>query len=878
MIDFIKNINWNSVYQSIMGFLVALTGMISPLWAEYLPPEQSLSDVPPAVCETPVLEVDRGLENMLMQHLVIGSIKARYTKGLCVHAPSTLTWDISEKRANKFRSYIGMNAEKQYDGITGTCEFIVLADGAELYRSPVMTAQTPRIRLDLDIPAGVRQLTLQTTEGGDGAMCDHGLWGDAKILFEKSARGDFDTLFLTPNGGALPVGGSVKMKADAMLIGGKALTLTKKNASLQYRSENLEIAQVTADGAVTAIAPGTAKILCTAEYKGMQRTTQTTLVVTGADTQSSWSLTSPDGALTAAFFLGDAGRLFYSVNRGAETVLSQAGLGLVTSQGDFTKDLTFADAQRETVRDSYELIGAKVSQVDAEGAQLTLSFTQGDAAFRVIARAYPNGFALRYAIETPQGGQLSIRAEQTDFTLPYGAVSQAMPYLPNHETAAIEKELKDLAGSYNMPLLSKTPQGSWILLNEAALNGEYCGTRLIGHTDGRLTVSFPSEQYGDVQTTAPFTSPWRYAVIGTPAAIAENTLAETLSPPCTFDTSWVKPGAASWTWLCLEPTDDFETYKRYIDLSAEMNWPYILLDAGWEPYGARGYGGNTYYPWTQELIDYANSKNVGILVWAYAWNLDTPEKQEVLREWAEMGIKGIKPDFFDSQSQGAMQLYDRLLAKTAEEHLLMNPHGANKPTGERRSYPQSMNREGVPGMEQEMYTKSYLSAKQNCLLPFTRGAVGPMDFTPTLSHLNVQWPIKFTLSHLAALPIIYDCGTTSMGDHDTTYLNSPAKSLLQGIPTSWDETRLLEGEPGEYVTMAKRAGENWYVGMICNRSREVKLSLDFLAEGKYKASIYRDGIISTQILTETKTVTAADTLNLHLARTGGASVKLEKLP
>ena len=179
----------------------------------------------------------------------------------------------------------------------------------------------------------------------------------------------------------------------------------------------------------------------------------------------------------------------------------------------------------------------------------------------------------------------------------------------------------------------------------------------------------------------------------------QTQLAENLCPPSEIsDDSWIRPGIADWTWFNGDPTNDPAVYKEYIDFAAEMDWQYILLDEGWQPLksnidGRKSYEGLSY--WTQEVLDYASSKGIGVFVWAPYWDLDTPEKRERLAEWADMGIKGVKIDFFNSETQETLALCDEITEEAARLRLMVNLHGCNKPSGERRTYPNLITREGV---------------------------------------------------------------------------------------------------------------------------------------------------------------------------------------
>ena len=253
-------------------------------------------------------------------------------------------------------------------------------------------------------------------------------------------------------------------------------------------------------------------------------------------------------------------------------------------------------------------------------------------------------------------------------------------------------------------------------------------------------------------------------------------------------------------------TAGLEYYKKYIDFAVEMGWKYQLLDEGWQPRGNTAAGEHEYegyYDWMPDLIEYAAEKGVGLIVWARKANLtDDDYRQKLFKEWADMGIKGIKPDFFDSQDQETIQLIEKMMAETAENHMLINVHGAGKPTGERRTWPHAIAREAVRGAEAYAVDNietwgAVMDAHHNCSLPFVRGAVGPMDYTPMVSYgandnLTNHNPGRFTVAHMTALPVIYECGLQCLADKPDVYCAHPGyEHYFKNMPSEWDEGCLL---------------------------------------------------------------------------------------
>ena len=802
-----------------------------------------------------------------------------YAKGIGSHAPGELAYDLTGTGIVRFQAYAGVDRSSgSSGGKIGTVEFQVYVDGVLVETSGILTKDQPAHYFDIDLK-DAKNLRLVMTDGGDGNTCDHANWCDAKVTVDQSLQGQLDGIKLKASKTWLNVGDTASVEASGIVILEDAIDLIGREGTV-FSSSNEDVASVdSATGALTAKADGVATITCTASYGGKEQSASFNVIVGNGDAQSSWVMTSPDGSVKTLFALNNGAVTFTSAKDGDITI-ENSPTGLVTNLGDFSNGLSFVSREDKVVEDSYELFGAKKKYIENTSNETTLNFEKDGVGFSIIVRSYDDGMAFRYAINAAdQGEVLTISSEKTGYQLPQGSVAQAMDYINHHEAVAYEKTLAELRGNYLMPLLYETPAGTWTLLSEAALSVEYCGAMIQSDGTGLAKVVFSPEQKSDVETTSPFVSPWRFAVMGTPSDINENVMAENLSPELALeDASWIKPGVTSWTWLNREATNSYEVYKKYVDFSAEMGWDYLLLDEGWQPKGASGSGFvyDGYYDWTYDLLDYAKEKGVGLIAWQNHNDLKTEAQQERIAELAQMGFVGIKPDFFNSQSQDYIKLYHQLMQKTAENHIMINIHGANKTTGERRTYPNAITREGVFGHEQDLFRPTQVSATHNCMLPFTRNAVGPADYTPMLSYRNSGDRRPFTTAHMAALPVIFESGIQCMADRPEVYRDSPAYEFFKNMPCDWDDTVMVDGDPGEYANIARRSGDTWYMGIICNEQRTAEFSLDFLGEGKYYAFIYKDGETIYDIDVEMKEVTREDTLSIPMLATGGAGVKLTK--
>ncbi len=844
-----------------------------------------LSDMKPTSAKVGFgsLGVDKDIDNKPLRLRDKDLKIVEYEKGLCAHAASTIVFDISNQGAKYFESYIGVQADSVYSGEYGNCGFTVEVDGKQIYHIDDLSGQAEQVHLNLEIPAGAKTLTLKTDNGTDGVtICDHSLWCDAKILCDREVQTALSSAAVTAQQSVLPIGKTTQLTPAGYSIGGAAIPSDTITAS--YRSSDESIATVSADGVVTGVSDGVATITCTVMQGDVSKDATVDIIVGKGDPASSWQTTSPDGSVSALFTLHD-GKLSYSSFKDGDLVVDNSYVGLTTSLGDFSK-LTFVSRSDEEINDPYELIGAKVTQVENHANQTTMNFTKEGVegvTFSVVVRAYDDGIAFKYQITAEdENTPITISSENTSLQIPQGSTAYVMPYIAHNEQVEEERQLNELNERYCMPLLYKTPAGKYALISEAGLHEEYCGTDIIGNPNGRLDIVFSNEQGSKAITTkAPFATPWRFAVMGTTADIVENTMAENLSPANVIgDASWVQPGVTAWTWLNRESTNNPDVYKKYIDFAAEMGWQYVLLDEGWQPKGSSnghsGYAYWGYYDWTEDLLQYAKDKGVRLIAWQNHNDLKKAgEAERRLKELADMGFAGIKPDFFNSQSQDYIKFYIKLMQITADNHMFINIHGANKTTGERRTYPNALSREGIFGAEQDLFRPADVSAYHNCMLPFMRCAVGPADYTPMFSH-RTNTRKQMTIAQMGALTVTYESGIQCFADRPEAYLNSPACDFFKSFPRQWDESKLLAGEPGEYVNTARRSGDNWYLGLICNEQRTAEFKLDFLGEGDYYAFIYEDGKGVDDMTARMQKVNKDTTLSIPMAEHGGAMIKILK--
>ena len=522
-------------------------------------------------------------------------------------------------------------------------------------------------------------------------------------------------------------------------------------------------------------------------------------------------------------------------------------------------------------------------------SETVLSFEKEDFLFDVYLRAYEDGFAYRFGIRSKDGTKagLNVISETGSFAIPSGSgitaeiinsLNKKFCYENTYSTQSVESLSENQSQYVCFPALVSVADengeksGKYLLLSEADMtSGSYRGS-VLGIQGGNVFRMEPAPVAGDTPTviTTEFLSPWRFGIYGEAGDIAVSDMVENLSPPPQGDFSWVEPGVTAWTWISEKKKgqSDPRIIRNYIDLASEMHWKYLILDEGWQPVSkqkGRVYEG--YYQWFDEIIQYADSRNVGLIVWIKYADLDTPEEREILREYAAKGVKGIKADFFDSEDQATVSDMNEIYRICAECHLTVNCHGAGKPTGERRTYPNVINREAVRGEE---YKGSFVN--QAVIWAYTRNVVGPVDLTPRV-YSNSK---TSTLGLQLASCVILESGMPCMAGSAADYRRFNGKSFYQDLPAAWDDTVFLSGEVGESVAMARRAGDVWYAAVITQSARKgMSMPLKFLGEGEYEAVIYSDSTKS-KLNVLTKEVNQYDILAFDLLPESGYVVKLTK--
>ncbi len=642
------------------------------------------------------------------------------------------------------------------------------------------------------------------------------------------------------------------------------------------------------------------------------------LIGTSAHAQSlseAMTFTSPDGAVSMQIGLSDDGAPRYTVQYDGATVLRPSPLGLETSMGDWRRGLSVQDTSAETtVTDSYRLRHGKQSEVRYEAHQRTLRLTnRAGQPIEIVAQVSNHGVALRYRIPSQAAPDTLVAGdEHTGFRFAKGTRSWLMPMdppdagwsqtFPAYEGHYVKNEPVGQSSptgvDWAFPGLFRIPGGAWALVTEAGLDGSYHASRLdaVPGRDGyRIAGPEPGEGTGpadpvDPFFTLPFASPWRLIVVGEGLGpIVESTLVTDVSPPSTVkDASFVQPGTVAWSWLPLKDESiSAETQRRFIEMAARYGFKYVLIDNWWDQ--QIGYDG------VRELVNYAETKDIGIFLWynsngSFNQAPQTPQDRmhtaEVRREefarLQKMGVEGVKVDFFGGDKQSVVQLYLDIFSDAAAHDLMVNVHGSTLPRGWHRTYPQFMTSEAVRGYEYITFGQedANRAPAHATVLPFTRNAVGPMDFTPTMLTDSVGASKRRTSDAFdLAMTVVFESGLQHLGVTPSSLRRQPAyvQDFLGDVPAAWDETHFIDGYPGRFVVLARRSGDTWYIGGFNGQTeqRTVQVPLDFL-DRSATGTLFADGSDLRSVERRVVKASPSDSLTIELRGRGGVVGKFPR--
>ena len=619
---------------------------------------------------------------------------------------------------------------------------------------------------------------------------------------------------------------------------------------------------------------------------------------------------SPDGQTNVCVTLSDA--IYYDVVSHGETLLTRSIIGMQLSDRVLGEKPVLKKKSLKRVEETVTpIFPLKYSQVENNYTLLTLDMKGG---YSVDFRIYDDGVAFRMRTSLPD--LIEIMQENTVFQL--ADECDLVLQQPGGFKTGCEENYSLVKSSQwkktdrmtELPVLIMG-KNQKILLSEFDLVS-YPGLFLKGNSDNSLSAIQPKvpleyEDDGDrrqrilkeadyiAKTEGTRTFPWRYMLITQEdGRLAENTMPMRLAQKCQLeDVSWIKPGQACWDWLngipygpdvTFEGGINLETYKYFVDFASRNGVPYIIMDEGWALSTRDPYKTNPKVN-LPELISYSKSKNVGIFVWL-PW-LTVEHNMDLFEKFEEWGIVGTKIDFMDRQDQWMVDYYDRVAKEAAEHHIMIDFHGAFHPSGLEYRYPNVLTYEGVRGME----FNGGCTPKNSIWFPFIRNAVGPMDYTPgamicyqpKYHHGNRPFcsGVGTKAYHLAAF-VLFESHLQMLMDNPCRYDAWPdCRDFIASVPVNWDDTRVLAAEAGQYIVMAKRRGQKWFIGGITNdKGREIDVTLDFLPEGKdMQMTSFVDGVNAAKMAMdyrqEKSTVNKDTKLHIRMVCNGGFAATIE---
>jgi hypothetical protein len=633
--------------------------------------------------------------------------------------------------------------------------------------------------------------------------------------------------------------------------------------------------------------------------------------VSATSVTPSYTVASPDGRIVVSFSMADA-RATYSVSVGGKEILRQSRLGVVRDDADFTQSIDVTAnfekraAKLEKVEDRYELLTSKRrNNVYRANRRVMEVQTRSGARMDIEFQVSNDGFAFRYVFPETDATIRKISRETSSFNFLAGTRGWLQPVAParsgwNETNPSYEEYYeRDIpagqpslqGGAWVFPALFRTTtegKDTWLLVSETGLRRNYCGSRLFAaRRSSEYFIDFPgpleTSNGGAVtpESTLPWKTPWRLVVIGDLKTIVESTLGTDLAdaPAKGFKTTASGPGKASWSWPLLGDDNTIvKVQKRFIDYAAEMGWQYTLVDSAWDR--QIGYDG------LKELVEYGRPKNVKILIWynsAGEWNTtpltprdrmyDPAVRRAEMQKIKDLGIAGVKVDFFAGDAQSTIAYYHDILEDAARIGLAVNFHGATLPRGWQRTYPNLMTMESVRGLEYNTFEQRNAeeSPTHDAMLPFARNVFDPMDFTPVvLDRLNNVVERRTSAAFELATSVLFTSGIQHYAEIPQGMAKAPVyvRDFLKHVPAVWDDVKFIDGFPGQYVVMARRAGKTWYVaGINADRQNPRKVKIDLKSLGVTKqGTLITDGIDFLGFKSETfplEKLTTADEITMR---------------
>ncbi len=601
----------------------------------------------------------------------------------------------------------------------------------------------------------------------------------------------------------------------------------------------------------------------------------------------------PSGKLKVSLLQDDKKAIYYNVTAGDKVVVENSALGFVFTEGELSEGLEILDVSSSEINEVYDTITGSFAQAENHCMEVKARIKGEKGSFTLVIRAYEDGVAYRYEdVKYLDGEKVVVKNELSEIRFLPGITTWSFASNGTYEGEYIKRSahsFKSLAATLSTPILVEDGKYHYLVTEAAVFNndGQYCASAIktVGGDLGmewtfglkrdpahEATGELDQPGHISIQTVSTnngFDTPWRVLVISDDLnTFVTSDIISNLNPEPSkelfADTGWIKPGKVAWSWWSADNSQGrYATHTSYIDFASAQGWEYVCMDAYWRNFEHR----------LAEICSYAEKKNVGLFVWVNYRDIKTVEDMERLfSAWSAAGVAGLKTDYFESDDCDVMLTMQQVAEVAAKYHLMVLYHGCVRPGGEYRTYPNILTMEAVQGEENHKWS-SLPTIYNSLLYPFTRNICGSMDYTPTAIAIPKS---EASNAFELAMTVVYESGLQHLAYSASGYKKYNGLSFINHVPTVWDESRLLAGQPGEYATFARRNGEEWFLGTMTNEAGKLTQKLDFLGEGSYTAYIYTDSEKGDRLIISQKTVTSNDTLELDLIKAGGAAVIFTK--
>ena len=592
------------------------------------------------------------------------------------------------------------------------------------------------------------------------------------------------------------------------------------------------------------------------------------------------SVNGPDGKLQLTVSCPSAnGEVSYAVTYNGKQMLESSPLGMETNVGDFYRGLQLKEHKVTALDTVYEQSRIKASHIHYRANELLCSFVNGGGKnVQITFRVSNNDVAFRYTLPREQGkGSVTVNSERTGFRFPSQTTTFLCPqsdamigwkrtkpsYEEEYKADAPMNERSGYGHGYTFPCLFKVGDDGWVLLSETGVDSRYCGSRLSDWDNGVYRIAFPMPEENNGNGTVspafslPGSTPWRTVTVGeTLKPIVETTVPWDVVEPRYTTTHDYKPGRGTWSWILWQDGSiNYDDQVRYVDLAAAMGYEYVLIDNWWD--------NNIGRDRMEQFVKYARSKGVEVFLWYSSsgyWNdieqspvnrMDNSIARKQEMRWLQsLGVKGIKVDFFGGDKQETLRLYEEILSDADDHGLMVIFHGCTLPRGWERMYPNYVGSEAVLASENLVFSQHFCDneAFNATLHPFIRNAVGCMEFggvflNKCLNRSNDGGTIRRTtdIFQLATAVLFQNpIQNFALAPNNLTDAPQICLDFMKQVPTTWDETRFIDGYPGRYIVLARRHGNTWYIAAANATAEPLKLKLDLPMLAGQEVSLYSD--------------------------------------